>query len=53
MQTNEFLDNCKLIEKHINRIGNFPEEKSFQSKVSELSKNSLIARFQEDLKSDH
>ena len=51
MQTNEFLENFKLIEKHINRIGNFPEEKSFQSKVSELSKNSLIARFQEDLKS--
>lgn len=51
MQTNEFIENFKLIEKHINKIGNFPEEKSFKSKVFELSKNSLISRFQEDLNS--
>ena len=51
MQTNEFIENFKLIEKHINKIGNFPEEKSFKSKVSELSKNSLISRFREDLNS--
>ncbi|WP_310559852.1 CBS domain-containing protein [Flavobacterium sp.] len=49
MQTSEFIENFKLIEKHINKIGNFSEEKSFKSKVSELSKNSLISRFQEDL----
>lgn len=49
--SNEFIEIFKLIEKHVNKVGKFREEQSFKSKVAELSKNSLIGRFQDELNS--
>lgn len=50
METQNFLEYFKLIEKQINKIGSFSEEISFQHKINELSKkNSLISRFYDDL----
>jgi predicted transcriptional regulator len=52
METEEFLDYFNLIERQINKIGNYTEDISFQHKIFELSKkNPLISRFYDDLTS--